>query len=207
MKQALSTEGHPTCRREEGFSYQVLVSAPWYSGEVFETCLCSSLCGWRHGGGRVLRSPRGPGSSWEVCLQVELERLGFKSGCHVGANGFVCSFQHHCVLLTRLSKMDETKCNLYLYISAFGQRWRCEKDIILRENKYVEFIMFVLWCFTRVSVMFLTSGSGSPCSCETLRKDYEEVGIESQSWQPKQERIQEPTPQKHRKQRRSWQAR
>ena len=27
--------------------------------------------------------------------------------------------------------------------------------------------------------MFLTSGSSSPCSCETLRKDYEEVGIET----------------------------
>ena len=70
------------------------------------------------------------------------------------------------------------QCVTYLYISAFGQRWGCEKDI-LRENKYVEFIMFVLWCFTRVSVMFLTSGSSSPCSCETLRKDYEEVGIET----------------------------
>ena len=41
-------------------------------GQVFQACLRSSLCGWRHGGGRVLRGPRGPCSPWEICLQVGL---------------------------------------------------------------------------------------------------------------------------------------
>ena len=64
------------------------VSSNRYNGQVFEACLRASLCGWRHGRRRVLRSSRR-----SCCIGERLWRgVGKSAFCLDGA---IC---HHCFL-------------------------------------------------------------------------------------------------------------